>query len=65
MSGVDVSILTLGGTVNFLSNQLFLRQALKVGVTCWDTSRNDIDGKSEKGIGKIPLLPASVPICPI
>lgn len=52
MSGVDVSILTLGGTVNFLSNQLLLGQALKMGVTCWDTSRNYIGGKSEKGIGK-------------
>jgi predicted aldo/keto reductase-like oxidoreductase len=52
MSGVDVSILTLGGTLNFLSNQLLLRQALKMGVTCWDTSRNYIGGKSEKGIGK-------------
>ena len=52
MSGTDVSILTLGGTVNFLSNQLLLRQALKMGVTCWDTSSNYIGGKSEKGIGK-------------
>jgi len=23
-----------------------------MGVTCWDTSRNYIGGKSEKGIGK-------------
>jgi len=52
MSGIDVSILSLGGTVNFLSNQLLLRQAFKMGVTCWDTSRNYIGGKSEKGIGK-------------
>ena len=52
MSGVDVSILTLGGTLNFLSSQLLLRQSLKMGVTCWDTSRNYIGGKSEKGIGK-------------
>jgi hypothetical protein len=28
-SGVDVSILTLGGTLNFMSNQLLLRQALR------------------------------------
>lgn len=52
MSGVDVSILALGGIVNFLSNQLLLRQAFKMGVTCWDTSRGYIGGKSEKGIGK-------------
>jgi predicted aldo/keto reductase-like oxidoreductase len=51
-SGVDVSILTLGGTVNFVSNQLLLRQALKMGVTTWDTSRNYIGRNSEKGIGK-------------
>jgi predicted aldo/keto reductase-like oxidoreductase len=51
-SGVDISILALGGTLNFLSNQLLLRQALKMGVMCWDTSRNYIGGKSEKGIGK-------------
>ena len=51
-SGVDISILTLGGTVNFLRYQLFLKQALNMGVTCWDTSRNYIGGKSEKGIGK-------------
>ena len=51
-TGVDVSILTLGGTVNFVSNQLLLRQALKMGVTSWDTSHNYIGGKSEKGIGK-------------
>ena len=51
-SGVDVSMLSLGGTVNFISNQLLLRQSFKMGVTCWDTSRNYIGGKSEKGIGK-------------
>lgn len=51
-SGVDISILALGGTLNFLSNQLLLRQALKMRVTCWDTSRNYIGGKSERGIGK-------------
>jgi predicted aldo/keto reductase-like oxidoreductase len=51
-SGVDVSILALGGGMNFMRYQLFLKQALKMGVTCWDTSRNYIGGKSEKGIGK-------------
>ena len=51
-SGVDISILSLGGTVNFMSNQLLLKQALAKGVTCWDTSRNYIGGNSEKGIGK-------------
>jgi hypothetical protein len=51
-SGVDVSILSLGGAMNFMSNQLLLRQAQMLGVTCWDSSRNYIGGKSEKGIGK-------------
>ena len=51
-SGVDISILSLGGTVNYMSNQLLLKQALSRGVTCWDTSRNYIGGNSEKGIGK-------------
>ena len=51
-TGVDVSILCLGGAMNFMSNQLLLRQAYKAGVTCWDSSRGYIGGKSEKGIGK-------------
>ena len=51
-TGVDVSILCLGGAMNFMSNQLLLRQASKLGVTCWDSSRGYIGGKSEKGIGK-------------
>ena len=51
-SGVDVSILALGGAQNFKSKQNLLRQALKMGVTCWDSSRNYIGGNSEKGIGK-------------
>ncbi|MGD8667888.1 MAG: aldo/keto reductase [Desulfobacterales bacterium] len=51
-TGVDVSILCLGGAMNFMSNQLLLRQASRVGVTCWDSSSGYIGGKSEKGIGK-------------
>jgi hypothetical protein len=51
-TGADVSILCLGGAMNFMSNQLLLRQAYKAGVTCWDSSRGYIGGKSEKGIGK-------------
>ena len=51
-SGVDVSILALGGAQNFKSKQNLLRYALKTGVTCWDSSRNYIGGNSEKGIGK-------------
>jgi len=51
-TGIKISILSMGGGQNFLSNQLLLSQALKMGVTCWDTSRIYIGGKSEKGIGK-------------
>ena len=51
-SGVDISILALGGAQNFKSKQNLLRYALKTGVTCWDSSRNYIGGNSEKGIGK-------------
>ena len=51
-TGVDISILSLGGALNFITNQLLLRQASMAGVTCWDSSRNYIGGKSEKGIGK-------------
>ena len=51
-SGVEISILALGGAQNFKSKQILLRQSLKMGVTCWDSSRNYIGGNSEKGIGK-------------
>jgi len=48
----NVSILALGGTYNLMSRQLLLRQALKMGVTYWDTANSYSGGKSEKGIGK-------------
>lgn len=51
-TGVNVSMLALGGGVDFMSNQLLLGQALKVGVTYWDTSENYRNGRSEKGIGE-------------
>ena len=50
-TGVPVSILSLGG-VDFTSNQLLLRMALKMGVTYWDTAHNYENGKSEIGIGE-------------
>jgi len=49
-TGVDVSILSLGGTIDLISNQLLLKQALRWGVTYWDTA--DGYGRSEEGIGK-------------
>jgi uncharacterized protein len=51
-TGVDVSILSLGGMFDIPSNQLLLRQALKWGVTHWDTANSYGGGKSEEGIGK-------------
>jgi predicted aldo/keto reductase-like oxidoreductase len=35
-----------------MSRQLLLRQALKMGVTYWDTANSYSGGKSERGIGK-------------
>ena len=51
-TGVNVSILSLGGTYNLKSRQLLLRQALKMGVTYWDTANSYSGGNSERGIGK-------------
>ncbi len=51
-TGVNVSILSLGGTYNLKSRQLLLRQALKLGVTYWDTANSYSGGNSEEGIGK-------------
>ena len=51
-TGVPVSILSLGGMFDIPSNQLILKQALKWGVTYWDTADCYGSGKSEKGIGK-------------
>ncbi len=51
-TGVKVPILSLGGTMDLSANQLMLRQAVKWGVTYWDTANSYRWGKSEKGIGK-------------
>ncbi|MCK8600843.1 aldo/keto reductase [Desulfoferrobacter suflitae] len=50
-TGVNVSILGLGGMFDIPSNQLVLRQALKWGVTYWDTADCYEGGNSEIGIG--------------
>ena len=52
-SGIPVSILSLGGMFDIARNHLMLKQALKWGVTYWDTAdcyRYGIG--SEKGFGK-------------
>ena len=51
-TGVDVSILALGGMFDTINNQLLLRQALKWGVTYWDTAESYGDGLSEEGYGR-------------
>jgi predicted aldo/keto reductase-like oxidoreductase len=51
-TGVNVSMLSLGGMFDIQSNQLLLKQALKWGVSYWDTADCYGRGKSEKGLGK-------------
>jgi uncharacterized protein len=50
-TGVDVSILALGGVLRD-SDGLIFRQALKRGVTYWDTADSYGWGGNEKAIGK-------------
>ncbi len=50
-TGVNVSCLSLGTMFDIPSNQLLLRQALKWGVTYWDTADCYEGGNSEIGIG--------------
>lgn len=51
-SGIPVSILSLGGGMDWTTNQNLLRMALAQGVTFWDTSDRYENGKSEMGIGQ-------------
>jgi predicted aldo/keto reductase-like oxidoreductase len=51
-TGVNVSILSLGGIFDITSNQIVLRKALESGITYWDTATSYVGGKSEIGIGK-------------
>ena len=50
-TGIDVSILSLGGVLK-VSDQLIFRHAFKNGVTYWDTADSYGWGKNEKAIGK-------------
>ena len=50
-TGVDVSILSLGGVLK-PSDLLIFKQAFKMGVTYWDTDNWYGWGKNEKAIGK-------------
>lgn len=51
-SGVHVPILGLGGMFDIPNNQLLLKQAVRWGVTYWDTADCYGGGRSERGIGK-------------
>jgi len=50
-TGMDVSILSLGGVLK-MSDQLVFKMAFKMGVTYWDTADGYGWGKNEKAIGK-------------
>jgi predicted aldo/keto reductase-like oxidoreductase len=50
-TGAHVSILGLGGSQDLMSKQLLLRQAIKMGVTYWDTAYRYEGGRSEMAMG--------------
>ena len=50
-TGENVSMLSLGGVLD-MSDQIIFRQAMKMGVTYWDTADGYGWGKNEKAIGK-------------
>jgi predicted aldo/keto reductase-like oxidoreductase len=50
-TGVNVPMLGLGGSQDLMSKQLLLRQAVKMGVTYWDTAYRYEGGNSEKAMG--------------
>ncbi|WP_054700119.1 aldo/keto reductase, partial [Desulfosarcina cetonica] len=51
-SGIQVPILSLGGMFDIPANQTLLKQALRWGVTYWDTAHIYSGGRSEAGIGQ-------------
>lgn len=58
-TGVNVSMLGLGGSQDLLSKQLLLRQAIKMGVTYWDTAYRYEGGNSEKAIRLFNTIPST------
>ena len=50
-TGVKVPILSLGTMWDTPTNQIVLKQALKLGVTYWDTAESYEGGRAEEGIG--------------
>lgn len=51
-TGINVPILSFGGSLDTSMSLLVLRQAFKWGVTYWDTANTYMGGKSEEGIGR-------------
>ena len=51
-TGVEVSSLNLGCMIDTINNQLLMKQALKWGVTMWDTAEVYGNGLSEEGLGR-------------
>jgi uncharacterized protein len=51
-SAIQVPILSLGGMFDIPSNQTLLKQAIRWGVTYWDTAHVYSGGRSEEGIGQ-------------
>ena len=51
-TGIEVPVLGFGTSLHVAFNQLLLKQAVKWGVTYWDTANTYMGGNSEKAIGK-------------
>jgi hypothetical protein len=51
-TGTEVPVLGFGTSLHVAFSQLLLRQAVKWGVTYWDTANTYMGGNSEKAIGK-------------
>jgi hypothetical protein len=51
-TGVEVSVLALGGMFDTINNQLLLRQARTWGLDFWDTAEGYGNGLSEEGYGR-------------
>jgi predicted aldo/keto reductase-like oxidoreductase len=51
-TGIEVPVLGFGTSLQVAFSQLLLKQAVKWGVTYWDTANTYMGGNSEKAIGK-------------
>jgi uncharacterized protein len=51
-TGLEVSILNLGGMFDTINNQLLLKQAFSWGINFWDTAEAYGNGLSEEGFGR-------------